>query len=152
MSAAGFYRELLPAQRRALWAAALGWALDGMDSMLYAFALGAIQHELSLSGAAAGALASVTLLSSAVGGVLFGVLADRIGRARALQIAVLAYSLCTAATATAHSIYELVLWRALLGLGLGGEWSAGAALVAESVPAHRRGQALGLVQSGWAVG
>ncbi|MFO0577519.1 MAG: MFS transporter [Polyangia bacterium] len=145
-------RELTPAQRRALWAAALGWALDGMDAMLYAFALSAIQREFELSSGTAGALASVTLVCSAVGGVLFGVLADRLGRARALMLAVLAYSLCTAATATARSLPELVLWRALLGLGLGGEWSAGAVLVAESVPAHRRGQALGLVQSGWAVG
>lgn len=146
------FSELSPPQRRALLAAAMGWTLDGMDAMLYAFALGAIQRELGISSATAGALASVTLVSSALGGVLFGLLADRIGRARALQLAVLAYSVCTAATATAHSLGELVLWRALLGLGLGGEWAAGAALVAESVPSHRRGQALGLVQSGWAIG
>lgn len=146
------FSELSPPQRRALLAAGMGWTLDGMDAMLYAFALGAIQRELGISTATAGALASVTLVSSALGGVLFGILADRIGRARALQLAVLAYSVCTAATATAHSLGELVLWRALLGLGLGGEWAAGAALVAESVPSHRRGQAMGLVQSGWAIG
>ncbi len=123
-----------------------------MDAMLYAFALPAVAREFQLGGAAAGALASITLLSSAVGGVLFGWLADRLGRARALTLSVLVYAACTAGAATAGSLHIFVLWRLLLGLGLGGEWAAGAVLVAESVPAERRGQAIGWVQSGWAVG
>ena len=123
-----------------------------MDSMLYAFALPSIAREFQLGGAAAGGLASITLLSSAVGGVLFGWLADRIGRARALTWSIAVYSLCTAGAAMAGSLQTFVVWRLLLGLGLGGEWAAGAVLVAESVPSERRGQALGWVQAGWAVG
>jgi MFS family permease len=126
--------------------------LDAMDVMLYAFALTAIRDEFRLSSAAAGAMASATLLASAFGGVLFGVLADRIGRARALVWSILTYSGFTALTATAGGIATLLLWRALVGIGLGGEWSAGSVLVAETWPAEHRGKAIGLMQSGWAIG
>jgi MFS family permease len=126
--------------------------LDAMDVMLYAFALGAIQQEFGLSSAEAGALASVTLIASALGGVSFGMLADRIGRAKALMISILLYSIFTALTATAGSVVELILWRALVGLGMGGEWSAGSVLVSESWPAEHRGKAIGFMQSGWAIG
>lgn len=135
-----------------LAAAQLGWMLDAMDVMLYAFALTAIRDEFGLSSAAAGGLASVTLIASAFGGALFGVLADRFGRARALVWSILAYSVFTALTATAGSVGELVLWRALVGIGLGGEWSAGSVLVAETWPAEHRGKAIGLMQGGWAIG
>jgi MFS family permease len=140
------------AQWRTLAAAMLGWMLDAMDVMFYAFALTAIRAEFSLSAAAAGGLASVTLLTSAVGGIGFGVLADRIGRARALVWSILLYSVFTALTATAHSLATLVLWRSLVGIGLGGEWAAGSVLVSESWPAEHRGKAIGLMQSGWAIG
>ena len=139
-------------QWRTLFAAMLGWMLDAMDVMFYAFALTAIRAEFSLSAAAAGALASVTLLTSAVGGIVFGALADRIGRARALVWSILLYSVFTALTATSHSLAELVLWRSLVGVGLGGEWAAGSVLVSESWPAAHRGKAIGLMQSGWAIG
>lgn len=152
MSASASTPPLSSQQRRVLVAAGLGWTLDGMDAMLYAFALPAIASEFHLGGPAAGSLAAVTLVSSALGGVLFGWLADVIGRARALQAAVLVYALCTAGAATAGDLTTFIVWRLLLGLGLGGEWAAGATLVAESVPPERRGQALGIVQSGWAVG
>ena len=145
-------RSVTPLQWRTLIAAALGWLLDAMDVMLYAFALTAIRAEFSLSAAAAGALASVTLLTSALGGILFGVLADRFGRARTLAWSILVYSVFTALTATARSLPELVLWRSLVGIGLGGEWAAGSVLVAESWPAEHRGKAVGLMQSGWAIG
>ena len=123
-----------------------------MDVMLYAFALTAIRDEFGLSSAAAGGLASVTLITSAFGGALFGVLADRFGRARALVWSILTYSIFTAFTATAGSVAELVLWRALVGIGLGGEWSAGSVLVAETWPAEHRGKGIGLMQGGWAIG
>jgi MFS family permease len=140
------------AQWRVLLAAMLGWGLDGMDVMLYAFALTAIRKEFSLTSAQAGALASVTLISSAFGGVLFGYIADRVGRTRALMLSIITYSIFTALTATAHSVWELVLWRTLLGIGLGGEWVAGSVLVAETWPAEDRAKAVGVVQSGWAIG
>ncbi len=145
-------REIAPAQWKALAAAWLGWMLDGMDIMLYAFALSSIREEFGLDGAQAGALASVTLVASALGGVLFGWLADRFGRARALVYSILTYSVFTAAMATSRSIPELVLWRTLVGLGLGGEWSAGSVLVSETWPARHRGKAIGFMQSGWAIG
>lgn len=149
---ATWWRQATPAQWRVLGAAMAGWMLDAMDVMLYAFALPTIRAEFGLTGVQAGALASVTLLASAAGGIAFGALADRIGRARALVLSILTYSLFTALTATAHSLPELVLWRTLVGLGLGGEWAAGSVLVAESWPAAHRGKAIGLMQSGWALG
>ena len=147
-----WWRDAEPAARRALVAATSGWMLDAMDVMLYAFALGAIRNEFGLTAGQAGALASVTLLASAVGGIGAGALADRYGRARVLRYAVLTYSIFTALTATATSVWQLVLWRTLLGLGMGGEWSAGSVLVAETWRAEDRGKAVGVMQSGWAVG
>jgi MFS family permease len=147
-----WYGEAGADARRALWAAALGWMLDAMDVMLYAFALGAIQKEFALTSGAAGALASVTLLASAVGGGWAGVLSDRYGRARVLSWSILIYSIATAATSTAGTLTTLVFWRAVVGLGLGAEWSAGSVLVAETWPARHRGKAIGLMQAGWAVG
>jgi len=145
-------REAPPEARRALVAAASGWMLDAMDVMLYAFALTAIRAEFGLDGARAGLLASVTLVASAVGGIGAGVLSDRFGRARVLVLSILAYSLFTGLTATSRTLLELVLWRTLVGFGLGAEWSAGSVLVAETWPAAHRGKAIGLMQSGWAVG
>jgi MFS family permease len=147
-----WYSSITHAQWKTLAAAQFGWMLDAMDVMLYAFALTAIRDEFRLTSAAAGAMASATLLASAFGGVLFGVLADRIGRARALVYSILTYSGFTALTATAGGIPTLLLWRSLVGIGLGGEWSAGSVLVAETWPAEHRGKAIGLMQSGWAIG
>lgn len=147
-----WFREASPEARRALVAAGAGWMLDAMDVSLYAFALTAIRAEFGLDGARAGLLASVTLVASALGGIAAGFLSDRVGRARVLVLAILAYALFTGATATARSVAELAFWRALVGLGLGGEWSAGSVLVAETWPAAHRGKAIGLMQSGWAIG
>ncbi len=137
---------------RALHAAFLGWMLDGMDVMLYAFALTSLQREFGLSPAALGGVASATLVTSAIGGIAAGALADRFGRARVLSWSILVYSLMTAGTATAQGLASLLVWRALVGFGLGAEWSAGSVLVAETWPSHRRGAAIGFVQSGWAIG
>ncbi len=147
-----WYHTISRTQWKSLLAAQLGWMLDAMDVMLYAFALTTIRDEFQLSGATAGALASVTLLSSAFGGIFFGALADKIGRAKALVYSILTYSIFTALTATSSGIPELILWRSLVGIGLGGEWSAGSVLVAETWPAAHRGKAIGLMQSGWAIG
>jgi len=150
--AAPALRDVGPDAWRALVAAFLGWMLDGMDIMLYAFALTAIRGEFGLSGGMVGALASLTLVTSAAGGALAGYLADRFGRARVLVVSILFYSIVTAATATAGSVGALALWRALVGFGLGAEWSAGSVLVAETWPSRHRGKAIGFVQSGWAIG
>lgn len=150
--ALSWWQSISLAQWKALVAAQLGWMLDAMDVMLYAFALGTIRAEFQLDSAGAGALASVTLIASSLGGIFFGILADRVGRAKALMLSILTYSLFTAFTATSGSVGELVLWRALVGVGLGGEWSAGSVLVSEVWPAEHRGKAIGLMQSGWALG
>jgi MFS family permease len=139
-------------QKRSLAAAFLGYMLDAMDVMLYAFVLGQIQKEMHFSAAVSGAMMSATLVAAAVGGVGFGWVADRFGRTRALTLSVLIYSVATAACGLTHTALELVLCRAVLGLGMGGEWAAGATLVAETWPAVHRGKALALVQSSWAVG
>jgi MFS family permease len=144
--------EISRQQWRTLVAAQLGWMLDAMDVMLYSFALTAIRGEFQLSGAAAGALGALPLVTSAVGGMLFGWLSDRYGRARALRWSIITFSVLTAFTATARSVGELVFWRALVGVGLGGEWAAGSVLVAETWPERHRGKAIGLMQSAWAIG
>jgi biotin-dependent carboxylase-like uncharacterized protein len=151
-AAPAWVRTITARQWKVLLAGQVGWMLDAMDVMLYAFALTAIQAEFSLGSAQAGALASVTLVASAIGGIVFGVLSDRYGRARMLVVSILVYSAFTGATATARNVAELVLWRTLVGFGLGGEWTAGSVLVAETWPAEHRGKAIGLMQSGWAIG
>ena len=138
-------------QWRALLAASLGWMLDSMDVMLYALVLTHLMQSLSMSTAVAGLLGSLTLVSSAAGGILFGMLADRVGRTRALMEA----SLCIRSVLPPGSRGECRaarFFRVLLGNGMGGEWATGAALVAETWPARHRGKALGLMQSSWAVG
>src|SRR3989440_8807688 len=140
--------------RRAFVAAALGWMLDSFDVMLYAMVLAALIEDptLHLSLGMAGVLNSVTLLAAAGGGIAFGVIADRIGRKRALMAAVLIFSIFTAACGFAQSAVQLAVFRILLGLGMGGEWATGAALVSETFPARHRGKALAFVQSAWAIG
>jgi MFS family permease len=148
----GWLIESSREQKRALLAACLGWMLDSMDVMLYALVLGPVQREMHLSAAMSGAMMSGTLISAAVGGILFGWFADRAGRVRALTVSVLIYSVATGLCGLTHTALALILCRILLGLGMGGEWASGAALVAETWPAHHRGKALALVQSSWAIG
>jgi MFS family permease len=141
-----------PAERRALLASTLGWMLDGMDVTLYAMVIAELLRELQLTPTEAGLLASLTLIASAAGGILFGILADRSGRRRALMASILVYSVFTAACGFSRTVTELAVFRLLLGLGMGGEWATGAALVAETWRAEHRGKALGLMQSGFAIG
>ena len=139
-------------QKRTLLAASLGWMLDSMDVMIYALVLGAVQREMHLSAAMSGAMMSATLISAAAGGIGFGWFADRFGRVRALTWSILGYSFATAMCGFTHTAWQLMVCRVLLGLGMGGEWASGAALVAETWPARHRGKALALVQSSWAIG
>src|SRR5262245_23389171 len=147
-----FWRSADRTARRALVAASLGWMLDAFDVMLYALVLGAVRADLNLSGDVAGGLQSLTLLASAAGGIVFGVIADRYGRTRALILSVLIYSVFTAACGFATTAAQLAAFRIGLGLGMGGEWASGAALVSETWPDRDRGKALGLMQSAWAIG
>ena len=148
----GWMKDAPPAARRALVAASLGWMLDSFDVMLYALVLAHMMKDLGMSKGTAGLMSSLTLLAAAGGGVVFGVLADKRGRTWALRASVLIYSVFTAACGLAQSVPMLAVFRIFLGLGMGGEWTSGAALVTETWPDEHRGKAMGFVQSFWAVG
>jgi MFS family permease len=144
--------QVTAAQRKSLIAGGLGWMLDAMDVMLYSLVLAELVHHFGMAKSQAGLLNSLTLAASAVGGVLFGFIADRIGRTRALMASILVYSLASGACGLSRSILELAIFRFILGFGMGGEWTTGAALIAEAWPAEHRAKALGLMQSTWAIG
>ena len=148
-----WWRSAPASARRALVAAALGWMLDALDVLLYSFVLNDVRREFGLSDRASGLLIALPLASSAVGGALFGWLADRVGRTRALTASIAVYSVATAACGLAQiGGAARAVCRVVLGLGMGGEWATGAALVAETWPAAHRGKALGVMQSAWAIG
>jgi MFS family permease len=144
--------RVTPAERHSLVAGGLGWMLDAMDMMLYSMVLAHLMRDLGMTKPTAGLLNSLTLVASAVGGVLFGLLADRVGRTRSLMLSILVYSFASGACGLSDSVLQLGVCRFVLGLGMGGEWSTGAALIAETWPAEHRGKALGLMQSTWAIG
>lgn len=137
---------------RALFAAQLGWMLDAMDFLLFTFALLPIQAEFGLTKQQISLPIVTALIASAIGGIAFGRIADRIGRVRAMTFSILLYSGATAGMATAQNLWQLIAWRVLVGLGMGGEWSCGSVLVAETWPAKHRAKAMGIMQSGWAIG
>jgi MFS family permease len=144
--------EVTPAEKRSLVAGGLGWMLDAMDVMLYSLVLAHLMLDLGMDKRTGGLLNSLTLVASAIGGLLFGFLADRVGRTRALVLSILVYSLASGACGLSATIVQLAICRFVLGLGMGGEWTTGAALIAETWRAEHRGKALGLMQSTWAIG
>lgn len=147
-----FIGQATPGQRRTLVAAALGWMLDAFDVMLYSLVVAFIMHDLHTTKQSAGLLNTLTLLASGIGGVLFGFIADRIGRTRALMLSIFTYSVCSFACGLASSVLVLAVIRFILGLGMGGEWNTGATLVAETWPTNLRAKAMSVVQSSWAFG
>jgi MFS family permease len=147
-----FYRDMNLPERRTFWACAAGWALDGMDFMIYPLVIGTIIGMWKVDAGTAGLAGTVTLLASAVGGWLGGYLADRIGRVKTLQLTILWFSVFSLVCAFVQNFDQLLIARALLGLGFGGEWAAGAVLMGEAIRPQYRGRAVGSVQSGWAVG
>lgn len=151
-SLSGFYKGMTTPERRTFWACATGWALDGMDFMIYPLVIGTIIKMWNVDAGTAGLAGTVTLLASALGGWGAGYLADRIGRVRTLQLTILWFSFFSLLCAFAQNFDQLLIFRALLGIGFGGEWAAGAVLMGETIRAQYRGRAVGSVQSGWAVG
>lgn len=147
-----FYRDMNVPERRTFWACATGWALDGMDFMIYPLVIGTIIVLWKVDPGTAGLAGTVTLLASALGGWLGGYLADRIGRVRTLQITILWFSFFSLVCAFVQNFDQLLIARALLGIGFGGEWAAGAVLMGEAIRPQYRGRAVGSVQSGWAIG
>src|ERR1700692_1913260 len=140
------------AERQALVAGGLGWMRDAMDVILYSLVIAFLMREFAMDTRTAGFLNSLTLVASAIGGLVFGWVADRIGRTRALMASIGLYSVVSAACGLSHSITELAALRFLLGIGMGGEWTAAAALIAETWRPEHRGKALGLMQSSYAIG
>lgn len=151
-TAGSWLRTLGPAGRRAFAGAFGGYGLDAYDFQVLPLGLAAIAATFHLASGPAGLLATVTLVVSAVGGVLAGMLADRIGRVRTLMITVGTYALFTVLCGLAPTYPVLLVLRGLQGLGFGGEWAIGAVLVAEYALPRHRGRTLGFVQSSWAVG
>jgi MFS family permease len=147
------FSQTTSAQKRTLIAAALGWGLDGFDVLLYSNVQIHVMAALGIhSKAIAGLPNAFMLLASGIGGVLFGFIADRIGRTKALMLSILTYSLCSLGSGLSTSIVMLIFFRFVLGLGMGGEWNTGATLVAETWPTHLRARAIAVVQSAWAWG
>jgi len=147
-----WYRTVTREQWRVLMAAKFGWMLDAMDFMLYTMAVGQLRMYFGFGDDTAGMLGTVTLVMSGVGGAIFGYVADRFGRTRALMATILIFSLASLGAATSQTVMQLLLWRAVLGIGMGGEWASGAVLVSETWPAHLRNKAISIMQSGWALG
>jgi len=147
-----WYSHIGASERRAFWSCKIGYALDAMDTQFLSFVIPTLIAAWGLTKAEAGLIGTATLLSSAVGGWIAGILSDRIGRVRTLQITILWFSAFTLACAFAQSYSQLLVARALMGFGFGGEWTAGAVLMGEVIRARDRGKAVGMVQAGWALG
>jgi MFS family permease len=144
--------DLTTNERATLVATFGGWALDGMDLMIYSFVIPTLIALWRLSNGQAGMLSTAALLISAVGGWLAGLLADRFGRTRILQLTILWFAVFTFLSGFTNSFWQLLVTRGLQGLGFGGEWAVGSVLMGEAIRARYRGEAVGTVQAGWAVG
>lgn len=147
-----WYKQLNRTEKNTFIAAFGGWATDAFDFMVFTFVISAIIQLWGISNAEAGILGTITLLFSAIGGWGAGILADRYGRVRILQITILWFSVCTVLIGFAQNFEQFFVLRALQGLGFGGEWAVGSVLMGEIIRAEHRGKAVGTVQSGWAIG
>ncbi|HEY6367867.1 MAG TPA: MFS transporter, partial [Candidatus Binatia bacterium] len=158
MSEPKWYQELTPYQWRVLVCACLGWALDIMDGYLYAIILFPAMSELlgtaetALIGWYGGIVLSIFMIGWALGGLLFGPIADRYGRVKTMALTIIVYAGFTGLSAIANSWSELAFYRFMTGLGIGGEWAAGAALIAESWPEKSRAKAAGIMQASGGIG
>ena len=147
-----WYRSGTPTERKTFWACFGGWALDALDVQLFSLVVPTLLGLWQISKAEAGLITSVTLVASALGGWIGGAISDRIGRVRALQAMILWFALATGLSAPAQDYTQLLVLKALQGLGFGGEWAAGVALMSEAIRPQHRAKALASVQSAWAVG
>lgn len=138
--------------RRALWGSALGYAMDGFDLLILGFMLTAISKDLHLTQPQAASLVTGTLVGAVVGGVIFGMLSDRLGRVRVLTWSIVLFAVFTGLCALARGYWDLLTYRAIAGIGLGGEFGIGMALVAETWPASKRARATSYVGLGWQFG
>jgi MFS family permease len=144
--------QLSRRERNTLIATFGGWALDGMDVMVYSFVIPSLIAAWRITEGEAGMLGTAALLVSAAGGWFAGLLADRFGRARMLQITIAWFAVFTFLSGFTHSFWQLLIVRGMQGLGFGGEWAVGSVLMGEVIRPEHRGKAVGTVQSGWALG
>ncbi|NEC68456.1 MFS transporter [Streptomyces sp. SID9727] len=144
--------KVSPYAKKAVVASSLGYAMDGFDLLILGFSLSAISADLSLGDTQAGSLATITLFGAVLGGVVFGILADRIGRVKMLTYSVVFFAVFTGLTALAHSFAEIAVYRFLAGIGIGGEFGIGMTLAAEAWPARKRARATAWVGLGWQAG
>ncbi|MGO1974193.1 MAG: MFS transporter [Propionibacteriaceae bacterium] len=137
---------------KAIWASAVGYMMDGFDLLILGFALAAITAEFALSDAAAGSLATITLIGAVLGGFVGGILSDYVGRVRVLTFSILIFAVFTALTGLAPNFWLLVVFRFIAGVGLGAEYGVGMTLASEAWPAKWRARATSYVALGWQVG
>lgn len=147
-----WFRDLSTVEKRTFYSAFGGWALDALDFMVFTFVISTLITLWNIDKGSAGMLSTVTLLFSSLGGWAAGILADRYGRVLMLQISILWFTSCTVLIGFTQNFEQLFILRALQGIGFGGEWAVGSVLIGEMVRAEHRGKAVGIVQSGWAVG
>ena len=147
-----WYREISPPERRTFWGCFGGWALDALDVQMFSLAIPALIATFGVSKTDAGLISGVTLFASAFGGWFGGALSDNFGRVRALQVTILWFALATFFCAFAQNFNQLLVLKAIQGVGFGAEWATGAVLMGEMIKPEHRGKALGTVQSAWAVG
>lgn len=150
--AEAWWKHITRNQWLALVAGQIGYTLDAFDVLLYIFCITTIMQEWSLQPSVAGFMVTVTLFTSSFGGIAFGVLSDKIGRKKSMILAILLFSIFSGLSGFAQNLWQLALARAVVGIGMGGEWSASALLVAETWPREHRGKAIGIMQSGWSLG
>ena len=139
-------------ERAAFIATFAGWMLDGMDVMVYSLVLPTLLIEWHITKGQAGLLSTATLLVSSLGGWFAGILADRFGRVQILKLTIFWFAFFTFLSGFTQNFEQLLVVRSLQGLGFGGEWAVGAALISETIRARYRGRAVGTVQSGWSIG
>jgi MFS family permease len=137
-----WFTELTKREKRTFWACLGGWSVDAMDTQMYPLAIPALIALWGMTKGQAGILATAALIVAAIGGWMAGVLADRIGRVRVLQLTIPWFAAFTFLSGFTQSFWQLLLTRSLQGLGFGGEWAAGAVLLSETIDPRVRGRDL----------
>ena len=145
-------QPVTPEARKAVWGAAIGYAMDGFDLLILGFMLRAIAPALGLTQPQAASLVTATLVGAVLGGIGFGMLSDRLGRIRVLTWTIVVFAVFTGLCALAQGYWDLLAYRTIAGFGLGGEFGIGMALASEAFPAAKRARATSYVGLGWQAG
>lgn len=147
-----WYKNVSRNERKTFWACFSGWALDALENQMFGLVIPSLIAYFAITKGQAGLLSSATLVTSALGGWFAGALSDRYGRVRTLQIMIVWFAFFTFLAAFVTDYHWLLALKALQGFGIGGEWAAGAVLMAETISSQYRGKVMAIVQSAWAVG